>query len=79
MNCPKCNGRGANHKHKNCYHTAHDAYIRGCNDLRVCQPCLGTGSTGAVLIRASLLEIKLESKDFKSRELADKALKEFER
>ena len=77
MNCPKCDGRGWNPKHKNCYHSAHDAYVRGCNDQRVCGTCLGTGSKGAPLIKAALLEIKLESNDFNSRRLAEKALQEF--
>ncbi len=77
MNCPKCDGRGWNHKHKNCYHVSEEAYIRGCNDQRVCGACLGAGSTGAILIKAILLEIKLESKDFKSQRLAEKALQEF--
>lgn len=77
MKCPKCNGRGLNPKHKNCYHGAEEAYIKGCNEERVCRVCLGTGSMGATLIKAILLEIKLESSDFKSRKLAEKALNEF--
>lgn len=78
VNCLKCNGRGWNPKHKNCYHNVHDAYIRGCNGQRVCGACLSTGSTGSTLIKAVLLEIKLESNDFKSRRLAEKALQELE-
>jgi len=39
--------------------------------------CLGTGSTGVKLIKAALLEIKLESSDFKARRLAEKALNEW--
>ena len=77
MRCTTCDGRGWNPKHKNCYHTAQDAYVRGCNDERVCHLCLGTGSKGAPLIKAVLLEIKLESKDCHSSALAAKALAEF--
>jgi hypothetical protein len=76
MNCPKCEGSGYLFKHKNCYHTAEESYILGCNDRHVCHYCLGTGSTGAKLIKAVLLEIKLESSDMKSRKLAEKALNE---
>ena len=79
MNCPKCDGSGLLYKHKNCYHGAEEAYIRGCHDQRVCKYCLGTGSKGAPLIKAALLEIKLESKDLNSRRLAEKALQEFSR
>ena len=78
MNCPKCEGRGVLYKHKNCYHNSEEAYIRGCNDERVCMACLSTGKTGAPLIKAALLEIKLESRDLKSRSLAEKALKEMD-
>ena len=78
MNCPKCEGRGYLNKHKNCYHSSYDAYIKGCYDQRVCMTCLGTGSSGAPLIKAVLLEIKLESKDFNSRKLAEQGLKEME-
>ncbi len=77
MKCPKCEGRGWNPKHKNCYHNSMEAYIRGCYDERVCHTCLGTGLTGAPLIKAALIEIKLESKDYRSQRLAEQALKEF--
>ncbi len=77
MQCPKCEGRGWNHKHKNCYHGAEESYIRGCNDKRVCGKCLGTGSAGAPLIKAILLTIKLESTDYKAQRLAAQALAEF--
>ena len=77
MKCPKCEGRGSLYKHKNCTHGQEEAYIRGCHDQRVCMSCLATGSTGAPLIKAALLEIKLESIDFKSRKLAEQALQEF--
>jgi len=76
MKCPKCDGRGWNPKHKNCDHNTQDAYVRGCHDEKVCGACLGTGSKGALLIKAALLEIKLESKDLNSRRLAEKALME---
>ena len=78
MKCKKCEGRGWNPKHKNCWHGAEETYIRGCNDPRICHACLGTGSTGAVLIKAALLEIKLESTDYKSQKLAEQALREFD-
>lgn len=77
MKCPKCEGKGWYHKHRNCNHDSMEAYIRGCNDQRVCMKCLGTGSTGVKLIKAALLEIKLESSDFKARRLAEKALNEW--
>ncbi len=77
MNCPKCNGRGWNPKHKNCYHDAQDSYVKGCHDQRACGACLATGLKGAPLIKAALVEIKLESHDFKSQRLAEKALQEF--
>lgn len=78
MKCPKCEGRGWNPKHKHCYHNSEESYILGCDDERVCHLCLGTGSKGAPLIKAVLLEIKLESNDFKSRQLAEKALNEMD-
>ena len=77
LKCPKCEGKGWNPRHKNCWHTQEEGYIKGCHDPFVCHDCLGTGSKGAVLIKAVLLEIKLESKDFNSRKLAEKALNEF--
>ena len=77
MNCPKCNGKGWNYKHRNCDCNHQDAYVKGCHDEVVCYYCLGTGSTGASIIKAALLEIKLESTDTKARRLAEKALKEF--
>lgn len=75
--CPFCEGRGWKPKHKNCYHSQYEGYILGCHEERMCHKCLATGSTGAMLIRAALLEIKLESKDLNSRKLAEQALNEF--
>ena len=74
--CLKCEGRGMLFKHKNCNHSAEESYIRGCYEQRICMSCLGTGSTGAPLIKAVLLQIKFESTDFNSRKLAERALKE---
>jgi hypothetical protein len=76
MKCINCEGRGYVFGHKNCDHNAEEAYILGCYDQRVCYVCLGTGSKGAKLIAAVLLEIKLESTDPKSRILAEKGLAE---
>ena len=77
LKCQKCDGRGWYPKHRNCYHGAEESYIRGCHEPRICMDCLGTGSNGAKLIKAALLEIKLESTDLKSRKLAERALREF--
>ena len=77
--CPKCEGSGTLHKHQHCYHSPYDTYINDCYKERVCDKCRGTGSTGAKLIEALLLEIKLESKDYNSRKLAEKALGELEK
>jgi len=78
MKCPQCEGSGLLYKHKNCHHSQEESFIRGCYDQSVCKSCLGTGSTGAPLIKAALLEIKLESTDCNSSRLAEKALQEFE-
>jgi hypothetical protein len=74
--CLKCGGIGSVPKHKHCEHDTHEAYIRGCHEQKVCHDCLGTGSTGHELIKACLLEIRLESSDNKARFLAGKALDE---
>lgn len=37
--CPRCGGRGMHSKHIACYHTAHDAYVNGCNEIVECRRC----------------------------------------
>ncbi len=79
MKCEDCNGSGYIPKHKNCYHApGYEQWINGCNEEKRCSRCKGTGTTGAELVRAMLLEIKLESTDSCSVKLAERALLEYE-
>ncbi len=79
MRCLDCSGSGFVPKHKNCHHASgYEQWINGCNEEKSCRRCNGTGTTGAELVRAILLEIKLESRDAHAIRLAEKALAEYE-